>query len=220
MFFVNDTSAVVLFDSRASHSFISTAYVEKHNMPIALLKCQMIVSYLGGDMSARQLYLKVNLKIRGVDFVANLIILESKGIDVILGMDCATKAIKLTTPDGKELEYVAEPVVTAKEASNHVKLNQLVVNQGPVVPVVNQFSDVFPEELLGMPPDRDIEFVIDLMPSTAPIYKRPYRMATQQLVKLKEHIKKLLEKGYIHPCSYPWGAPVIFVPKKDGTQRL
>jgi hypothetical protein len=104
-------------------------------------------------MSARQLYLKVNFKIRGVDFVANLIILESKGIDVILGMDCAMKAIKLTTPDGKELEYVAEPVVTAKEASNHVKLNQLVVNQGPVVPVVNQFSDVFPEELLGMPPD-------------------------------------------------------------------
>jgi hypothetical protein len=153
MFFVNDTSAVVLFDSRASHSFISTAYVEKHNMPIALLKCQMIVSYLGGDMSARQLYLKVNLKIRGVDFVTNLIILESKGIDVILGMDCAMKAIKLTTPDGKELEYVTEPVVTAKEASNHVKLNQLVVNQGPVVPVVNQFSDVFPEELLGMPPD-------------------------------------------------------------------
>jgi hypothetical protein len=153
MFFINATSAVVLFDSRASHSFISTAYVEKHNMPIALLKCQMIVSYLGGDMSARQLYLKVNLKIRGVDFVANLIILESKGIDVILGMDCATKAIKLTTPDGKELEYVTEPVVTAKEASNHVKLNQLVVNQGPVVPVVNQFSDVFPEELLGMPPD-------------------------------------------------------------------
>jgi hypothetical protein len=220
MFFINATSTVVLFDSRASHSFISTAYVEKHNKPIALLRCQMIVSYLGGDMSARQLYLKVNFKIRGVDFVANLIILESKGIDVILGMDCAMKAIKLTTPDGKELEYVAEPVVTAKEASNHVKLNQLFVNQGPVVPVVNQFSDVFPEELLGMPPDRDIEFVIDLMPGTAPIYKRPYRMATQQLVKLKEHIKELLEKGYIRPCSSPWGAPVIFIPKKDGTQRL
>jgi hypothetical protein len=58
------------------------------------------------------------------------------------------------------------------------------------------------------------------MPGTAPIYKRPYRMATQQLVKLKEHIKELLEKGYIRPCSSPWGAPVIFVPKKDGTQRL
>jgi hypothetical protein len=64
-FFVNDTSAVVLFDSEASHSFISAAYIEKHNLPITLLRCQMIVSYLGGDMPARQLCSKVNLKIRG-----------------------------------------------------------------------------------------------------------------------------------------------------------
>jgi 5-methylthioribose kinase len=87
IFFINNTSAVVLFDSGASHSFVSDAYVEKHNLPIALLKCQMIVTYLEGDMLARQLCLKVNVKIRGVDFVANLIVLESKGIDIILGMD-------------------------------------------------------------------------------------------------------------------------------------
>jgi hypothetical protein len=65
MFLVNDTSTVVLFDSGASHYFISAAYVGKHNLPLALLKCQMIVSSLGGDMSARQLCLKVNLKIGG-----------------------------------------------------------------------------------------------------------------------------------------------------------
>jgi hypothetical protein len=87
MFFVNDTSAVVLFDSGASHSFITAAYIEKHNLPIALLRWQMILSSLGGDMPARQLCPKVNLKIRGVDFVANLIVLELKGINIILGMD-------------------------------------------------------------------------------------------------------------------------------------
>jgi hypothetical protein len=65
MFFINDTSVVVLFDSGASHSFISVAYVEKHNLPIALLRCQMIVCSPGGDMPARQLCSKVNLKIRG-----------------------------------------------------------------------------------------------------------------------------------------------------------
>jgi hypothetical protein len=65
MFFINNTSAVLLFDSRASHSFISAAFVEKHNLPIALLRCQMIVSSLGGDMPARQLCPKVNLKIKG-----------------------------------------------------------------------------------------------------------------------------------------------------------
>jgi hypothetical protein len=77
----------VLFDSGASHSFISAAYVGKHNLPLALLRCQIIVSSLGGDMPARQLCPKVNLEIRGVDFIANLIVLESKGIDDILGMD-------------------------------------------------------------------------------------------------------------------------------------
>jgi hypothetical protein len=74
MFLINDTSAIVLFDSGASHSFISAAYVGKHNLPLALLRCQMIVSSSGGDMPARQLCPKVNLKIRGIDFVANLIV--------------------------------------------------------------------------------------------------------------------------------------------------
>jgi hypothetical protein len=87
MFLINNTSAVVLFDSRASHSFISTTYVGKHNLPLALLRCQMVVSSPGGDMPARQLCSKVNLKIRGVDFVTNLIVLESKGVDVILRMN-------------------------------------------------------------------------------------------------------------------------------------
>jgi hypothetical protein len=64
MFLINDTSAIMLFDSRASHSFISTAYVEKHNLPLPLLKCQVVVSSLGGDMPTRQLCPKVNLKIR------------------------------------------------------------------------------------------------------------------------------------------------------------
>jgi hypothetical protein len=135
MFFINDTSAVVLFDSKASHSLISATYVGKHNLSLALLKCQMIVSSPGGDMSTRQLCPKVNSKIRGVDFVANLIVLESKGIDIILGTDwlskhkvlinCAKKSVKLTTPDGKKLEFVAEPVVTDKGVANHAKVNQM-----------------------------------------------------------------------------------------------
>jgi hypothetical protein len=162
-FFVNDTSAVVLFDSGASHSFIFTAYVEKHNLPIALLRCQMIVSSPGGDMPTRQLCPKVNLKIRGLDFVTNMIVMESKGIDIILGMDWLSKhkvlinytkkSIKLTTPDGKELEFVAEPVVTAKGVTNHAKVNQLDASQGSEVPVINEFPDVFLEELPGMMTD-------------------------------------------------------------------
>jgi hypothetical protein len=88
------------------------------------------------------------------------------------------------------------------------------------VPVVNEFPDVFPEELPGMPPERDMEFVIELKPNTAPIYKTPYRVTTPELAELKEHIKELLEKGCICTSSSTWGAPMIFVPKKDGTQRM
>jgi hypothetical protein len=230
MFSVNDASAVVLFDYGASHSFISTAYVGKHNLPVALLMCQMIVSSPGGDMPTRQLCPKVNIKIKGVDFIANLIVLESKGIDVILGMDWLSKhkvlidytrkSVMLTTSDGKELDFVAELVVTAKVVANRAKVNQLDASQGSEVPVDSEFPDVFPEELPSMPPDRDIEFVIELMPGTAPIYKSPYRMATPKLVELKEHIRELLEKGFIHPISSTWGDPMNFGPKKDGTQRL
>jgi hypothetical protein len=82
-------------------------------------------------------------------------------------------------------------------------MNQLDASQGLVVPVVNEFPDVFPKELLGMPPDRDIEFVFELMPGTAPIYKTLYRMDTLELVELKEHIKELLDKGFICPSSSP-----------------
>jgi hypothetical protein len=86
--------------------------------------------------------------------------------------------------------------------------------------VVCEYPDVFPEELPGMPPDRDVEFVIDILPGTAPISKRPYRMSSTQLIELKKQIKELLENGFIRPSSSPWGAPVIFVEMKDGTQRM
>jgi hypothetical protein len=79
---------------------------------------------------------------------------------------------------------------------------------------------VSPIELPGTPPNRDIEFVIELIHGTTSIYRRPYRMSDKKLAELKEQIQKLQGKGYIRLSSSPWGAPVIFVPKKDGTQRM
>jgi predicted aspartyl protease len=104
-FLVNSNIAIILFDLGASHLFISAEYVAKYNIPVSPLKCRMVVSSPGGDMPASQVCPKVNIKIRGVDFIANLIILDSKGIDVILGMDwlskhkvlinCARRSVKL-----------------------------------------------------------------------------------------------------------------------------
>jgi hypothetical protein len=84
-------------------------------------------------------------------------------------IDCAEKSVKLTTPEGKEMEFVAESVVTTKGVANRAKLNQLDASQGSEMPVVNEFPNVFPKELSGMPPDRDIEFMIELKPGTTTI---------------------------------------------------
>jgi hypothetical protein len=91
---------------------------------------------------------------------------------------------------------------------------------GRIIHVVRDFPDVFPEELPGMPPDREVEFVIDLLPGTAPISKRSYRMSVKELKELKKQFSELQEAGYIRPSSSPWGAPVLFVQKKDGSQRM
>ena len=88
------------------------------------------------------------------------------------------------------------------------------------IPVVREFSDVFPKDLPGIPIDREIEFSIDLLPGTSPISKAPYRMALTELKELKEQLQELLEKGFIRPSASPWGAPVLFMKKKDGTMRL
>jgi hypothetical protein len=186
MILVNDNGAIVLFDSGASHSFVAANFVQNHNLPLSMLKNRMIVSSPGGYMHVRHVCPKVSILIRGVEFSANLIVLESKGIDMILRMDwlskhkgminCAMKAVRPTTSSGKEIEYVAENLVTDKAASNRVVLNQLDAAPTMDVRTVSEFLDVFPEELPGMPPDREIEFVIELVPSTTPIFKRPYRM--------------------------------------------
>jgi hypothetical protein len=76
---------------------------------------------------------------------------------------------------------------------------------------------VFPIELPGMPPNRDIEFIIELLPGTAPIAKHPYRIGVDELEELKKQIKELQDKGFIRSSSSPWRAPMIFVDKKDGT---
>jgi hypothetical protein len=99
-------------------------------------------------------------------------------------------------------------------------VNQLDDDASKENPIIDEFSDVFLDDLLGMPPDRDIEFLIKLLSGTAPIAKRPYKMGVDELEELKKQIKELQDKSFIHPSSSSWGAPVISVNKKDGGQRM
>ena len=88
------------------------------------------------------------------------------------------------------------------------------------IPLVCEFPDVFPDDLPGLPPDRDVEFKIELIPGTAPISRRPYRMPPNELVELKTQLNELLKKGLIRPSSSPWGCSAIFVKKKDQSLRM
>jgi hypothetical protein len=88
------------------------------------------------------------------------------------------------------------------------------------IPVVCEFLDVFLEELMLLPPDRDVEFVIELMPGAGPVAKSPYRMSFEELDELKKQLKKLLEQGFVRPSASPWGSPILFMEKKDGTKRM
>jgi hypothetical protein len=88
------------------------------------------------------------------------------------------------------------------------------------IPMVQEFLDVFPDDLLGMPPKRDIEFKIELQPNTSPVSKSPYPMMWDELAELRIQLKGLLDKGYIRPSSSPWGCPALFVKEEDNTLRL
>ena len=88
------------------------------------------------------------------------------------------------------------------------------------IPVVREFLDLFPAELPGLPPEREVEFSIELLPGTSPISRAPYRMAPTELRELKAQLQDLIDKGFIRPSTSPWGVPVLFIKKKDGTLRL
>jgi hypothetical protein len=107
-----------------------------------------------------------------------------------------------------------------KGSCHQIASHSEAVNPLEVIKVVSEFPDVFPEELSGMPPERKVEFAIELILGTAPISKTAYRVSGPELVELKKQIDKLLKKGYIRPSTSPWATPVLFVEKKDETKRM
>jgi hypothetical protein len=139
-------------------------------------------------------------------------------MDVILGMDWMTQH-KVVLDISDRVVEINSPTVghttlylTFKDGTDSCAY-VTIVSHLEEIPVVCEYLDVFPDEL-SSPPDRDVEFVIELQPGTAPISKRPYRMPPKELVKLKNQLQELLDKGYIRPGCSPWGCPALFVKKK------
>jgi hypothetical protein len=130
-------------------------------------------------------------------------------------IDVTARAIEIHSPmDGEITLYLLDQGCTCSCA--------FALIESPVerIPVVCEYPDVFPNELPGMPPDRDIEFAIELQPGTAPISMRPYRMPPTELAELKKKLQELLDKGFIRPSTSPWGCPTLFIKKKDESLRF
>ncbi|XP_077217962.1 uncharacterized protein LOC143852462 [Tasmannia lanceolata] len=213
---VASSYAYVLFDSGATHSFVSSSYVMLHSLPIMPMNHDLCVSTLvGSDLVANSVSKMCPIRICDRELVADLILLDHYDFDVILGNGarctpvilCAMRACRLLR---QGCEAILASVVEVE--SNDVRIED--------IPVVNEFVDVFPENLPDLTPDREVEFTVDLAPGTTPISKAPYQMAPVEMRELKEQLEKLLEKGFVRPSVSPWRAPILFVKKKDGSMRL
>jgi hypothetical protein len=163
MFLVISHPAIVLLDLGASHSFISSTFVEKHHLPITIMKHTMLVSLPGGEMKTKHIYPAVSITIRGVDFLANLIILDFRGIDIILVMNWLRKydrvilsikrAIRLTKEDGTIVEFNV-----AMQANQASLINQVQGTSLDEIRVVQEYLDVFPKDLPGIVTPQNSKF--------------------------------------------------------------
>jgi hypothetical protein len=155
-----------------------------------------------------------------------MIIIKGHGIDMNLGMNwlaqnkdvisTSQRTVQLSCGQGEARLLIHIPALVKATG----RAFEAIVQGVQDILVVCEFSGVFPKDLLGLPPERDVEFVIELKPGTAPISRRSYHMPPIELAELKTQLQDLLEKGFIRPCSSPWGCPAIFVKKKDQTLRM
>jgi hypothetical protein len=222
-FLVANHPTVILFDSGASHTFISKNFVEKHCILCTESREGFIIHSPGGQIFTKEVAFHVLVTLAEREFPTNMIVLKGQDIDVILGMNWLAQHKAILNTDLRTIklshghEEVLMSIPVAIPAKPFGRVYEAVVPELQDIPVVYEFPDVFPEDLPGLPPERDVEFVIELKPGTASISRRSYRMPPNELVELKTQLQDLLEKGFIRPSSSPWGCPAVFVKKKDQT---
>nr|GFB38726.1 putative reverse transcriptase domain-containing protein [Tanacetum cinerariifolium] len=238
----------VLFDTGTTHYVISSAFASCVTTTPTLLDHVLCISTPMQDSVRithvyRNLPLQFDDKIRAI----NALPLDMCEFDIILGMDWLTehhatidcRSHRVIFGDihapgfiyhgslpGKSMQIIS--ALQARTLLSHGCEGFLAIihdttSYVPSIhdqPIVFEFPDVFPDELPGIPPVREVEFNIELIPRSEPISKAPYRMALIELKELKDQLQELLERGFICPSVSPWGAPILFVKKKDGSVRL
>ena len=243
-----DHDAYTLVDPRATHSFASKHFLDRVQIKTQPLEGRMGVSLPAGDpLFSDRVVRDSKVLIGGQEFPADLVALDMKDFDVVLGMDwlsrhiatldCYKKEVKLNKPGTLEVKFkglrreLYSCTISAMTAQRMLRKGcqgylAYVVETGKEgtildeIPVVREFPDVFLDDITGLPPEREVEFTIDLILGTEPISIPPYRMAPAELRELKAQLEELLSKGFIRPSISPWGALVLFVKKKYGSLRL
>ncbi|KAH0636085.1 hypothetical protein KY290_036497 [Solanum tuberosum] len=235
---VFDLDIYALLDPGATLSFVTPYIAVQFSVsPETLSEPFSVSTPVGDPVIARRVYRNCRVTVSQKVTSADLVELEMVDFDVILGMDwlhscyasvdCRTRIVRFQFPDEPILEWKGSSLAHMDRFISYLKARKMISkgylyhlvrvkdssSESPTlesVPVVNEFPEVFPDDLPGVPPEREIDFGIDLLPDTQPISIPPYRMAPAELKELKEQLKDLLDKGFIRLSISPWGAPVLF----------
>ncbi|GJT49897.1 putative reverse transcriptase domain-containing protein [Tanacetum coccineum] len=217
MFLLNQHLFKVLFDSGADRSFISISLASKLNIPSITIDTFYDIKMADGNLVSTNTVIKgCTLTLLNQPFKIDFMPIKLGSFDVVIGMDWLSKYHAKILCDEKVVHIPINGetlIIRVKETkSDEKKLED--------IPVVKEFPDVFPKDLPGLPPVRQVEFQIDLIPRAAPVARTPYRLAPSEMQELSNQLQELTDRGFIRPSTSPWGAPVLFVKKKDGSFRM
>ncbi|GJV09006.1 putative reverse transcriptase domain-containing protein [Tanacetum coccineum] len=227
-FSLNDHFVTILFDSGADFSFISTEFAPLLNVRPSIVNPGYVIEVADGKkVEVDRIIRDCKLELGNSLFSINLIPLGHGSFDVIVGMDwlsqhkvvivCHEKVVEIPVEDGRILRLHGERAVGITKALKSAKEDEPRLSD---ISVVCEFEDVFPEDLSGLPSQRQVEFCIDLVPGVTPVAKSPYRLAPLEMQELFGQLQELQDKGFIRPSHSPWGEPMLFVKKNDGSLRM
>ncbi|GJX85435.1 putative reverse transcriptase domain-containing protein [Tanacetum coccineum] len=221
-FLLNNRYASILFDTGADRSFISTAFSSLINIAPTPLENSYDVELADGKIVEVDTIMRgCTLNFLNYTFNIDLMPVELGSFDVIISMDWLRRCHAVIVCDEKlvRVPYGNETLTFRGNKSNDGRESRLTIISCSKAQEY-MAKGLFPEDLPGLPPARPVEFQIDLIPGAAPVARAPYRLAPSEMKELSEQLQELSDKGFIRPSSSPWGAPVLFVKKKDGSFRM